>query len=177
MNAAPLAGYTVGVTAARRADELTALLERKGATVVHGPAIRIVPLPDDAELLAATREVVEQPLDIAVATTGIGFRGWVEAAEGWGLAARLLNRLGGAQVMARGPKARGSVRAAGLVEAWSPEGESNAELLDHLIRSGVSGKRIAVQQHGEPLPDFVSALEAAGAEVVPVSVYRWTGPV
>ncbi|GAA0214233.1 uroporphyrinogen-III synthase [Saccharothrix mutabilis subsp. mutabilis] len=177
MNAAPLAGYTVGVTAARRADELTALLERKGATVLHGPAIRIVPLPDDAELLAATREVVERPLDIAVATTGIGFRGWVEAAEGWGLAARLLTRLAGARVMARGPKARGAVRAAGLVEAWSPEGESNAELLDHLIRSGVSGKRIAVQQHGEPLPDFVSALEAAGAEVVPVSVYRWTGPV
>jgi len=51
----PLAGFTVGVTAARRADELGALLERRGATVVHGPAIRIVPLPDDAELRAATR--------------------------------------------------------------------------------------------------------------------------
>ncbi|MER6980154.1 uroporphyrinogen-III synthase, partial [Streptomyces carpinensis] len=31
----PLAGFTVGVTAARRADELGALLERRGATVLH----------------------------------------------------------------------------------------------------------------------------------------------
>ncbi|MEU4446559.1 uroporphyrinogen-III synthase [Actinosynnema sp. NPDC050801] len=176
MTAAPLAGYTVGVTAARRADELSALLERKGAAVLHGPAIRIVPLPDDAELLAATRTVVEQPVDFAVATTGIGFRGWVEAAEGWGLGARLLSRLSGARVLARGPKARGAVRAAGLVEAWSPDGESNAELLDHLLRTGVSGQRIAVQLHGEPLPEFTSTLRAAGAEVVEVPVYRWTGP-
>ncbi|MBP2340971.1 uroporphyrinogen-III synthase [Saccharothrix coeruleofusca] len=172
----PLAGYTVGVTAARRADELSALLERKGATVLHGPAIRIVPLPDDAELLAATRRLVEQPVDVVVATTGIGFRGWVEAAEGWGLGARLLTRLGAARVLARGPKARGAVRAAGLVDAWSPESESNAELLDHLLRSGVAGLRIAVQLHGEPLPDFAAALREAGAEVVEVPVYRWTGP-
>ncbi|WP_447005763.1 uroporphyrinogen-III synthase [Saccharothrix isguenensis] len=176
MTAAPLAGYTVGVTAARRADELSALLERKGATVLQGPAIRIVPLPDDAELLAATRAVVEEPVDVAVATTGIGFRGWVEAAEGWGLGARLLSRLSGAHVLARGPKARGAVRAAGLVDAWSPESESNAELLDYLMRAGVSGKRIAVQLHGEPLPEFTSTLRAAGATVVEVPVYRWTGP-
>ncbi|MFD7652597.1 uroporphyrinogen-III synthase [Actinosynnema sp. NPDC059797] len=176
MNAAPLAGYTIGVTAARRADELGALLERKGATVLHGPAIRIVPLPDDAELLAATRTVVEEPVDVVVATTGIGFRGWFEAAEGWGLAARLLAKLSGAAVLARGPKARGAVRAAGLVEEWSPEGESNAELLDHLLRSGVAGKRIAVQLHGEPLPEFTTTLRDAGAHVISVPVYRWTGP-
>jgi uroporphyrinogen-III synthase len=43
----PLAGFTVGVTAARRAAELTALLERRGAEVMNAPAIRIVPLADD----------------------------------------------------------------------------------------------------------------------------------
>ncbi|MER7187319.1 uroporphyrinogen-III synthase, partial [Streptomyces hyaluromycini] len=31
----PLAGFTVGVTAARRADELGALLQRRGAVVLH----------------------------------------------------------------------------------------------------------------------------------------------
>ena len=80
----PLSGYTVGVTAARRAEEFSALLERRGATVVHAPAIRIVPLVDDTELFAATRAVIADPVDVVVATTGIGFRGWVEAAEGWG---------------------------------------------------------------------------------------------
>src|SRR4029079_12827743 len=35
----PLAGFTIGVTADRRADEQIQLLERKGATVLHGPTI------------------------------------------------------------------------------------------------------------------------------------------
>ncbi|MEV6713320.1 uroporphyrinogen-III synthase [Lentzea sp. NPDC051208] len=172
----PLAGFTIGVTAARRADELIAMLERKGASVLHGPALRIVPLPDDATLHAATLELVSSPVDVVVATTAIGFRGWFEAAEGWGLAARLHRALEGAVVLPRGPKAKGAVRAAGLVEAWSPESESNAELLQYLLRMGVSGKRVAVQLHGEPLPDFVNTLEAAGALVVEIPVYRWEPP-
>lgn len=172
----PLCGYTVGVTAARRADEFGVLLERRGATVVHAPAIRIEPLADDAELLAATRQVVDRPPDIVVATTGIGFRGWVEAAEGWGVGADLLRCLATATILTRGPKARGAVRAAGLVEEFTPESEVSEDLLDHLLDRGVSGSRIAVQLHGEPLTWFLDALRDAGADVVAVPVYRWTEP-
>jgi uroporphyrinogen-III synthase len=49
-------------------------------------------------------------------------------------------------------------------------------VLDHLLEEGVAGRRIAVQLHGEPLPDVVEALEMAGAEVVEVPVYRWVPP-
>ncbi|BCL20805.1 uroporphyrinogen-III synthase [Streptomyces tuirus] len=172
----PLAGFTVGVTAARRADELGALLQRRGAAVLHAPALRIVPLADDSELLAATKEIIEQVPDIVVATTAIGFRGWVEAADGWGLGEELLSRLGGVRIMARGPKVKGAVRAAGLTEEWSPSSESMAEVLDRLLEEGVDGLRIAIQLHGEPLPGFVEALREAGAEVLGVPVYRWMPP-
>jgi uroporphyrinogen-III synthase len=171
-----LAGFTVGVTAARRADELGALLERRGALVLQAPALRILPLPDDAELAAATRSLIETPPDVAVATTGIGFRGWVEAADGWGLGEALLDALRAGTLLCRGPKARGAVRAAGLIDAWSPASESSAEVLDYLLTGGVEGKRIAVQLHGEPLPDMVEALTCAGAEVIEVPVYRWLPP-
>src|SRR5438270_4337531 len=86
----PLAGFTVGITAARRRQEFGAALERRGAKVVYGPAIRIVPLADDTELRDATERCLAAPLDIVVATTGIGFRGWVDAAEAWDLAEQLL---------------------------------------------------------------------------------------
>lgn len=172
----PLAGYTVGVTAARRADELGALLERRGATVIHGPAIRIVPLADDADLSHATRSLLDEPPDVVVATTGIGFRGWVEAAEGWGLGDALRAALSTTTLLTRGPKAKGAVRAAGLVERWAPESESNAEVLEYLLESGVDGQRIAVQLHGEPLREFVDTLRGAGAEVLEIPVYRWTTP-
>ncbi|MEV8071138.1 uroporphyrinogen-III synthase [Streptomyces sp. NPDC085995] len=172
----PLAGFTVGVTAARRADELGALLQRRGASVVHAPALRIVPLADDGELLAATKEIIGRTPDIVVATTAIGFRGWVEAADGWGLGEALLGRLREAELLARGPKVKGAIRAAGLTEEWSPSSESLAEVLDRLLVQGVAGRRVAVQLHGEPLPGFVEALRAGGAEVVPVPVYRWLPP-
>lgn len=172
----PLAGFTVGVTAARRAAELGALLERRGATVVHAPALRIVPVADDGELLAATKELIEDAPDVVVATTAIGFRGWIEAADGWGVGDRLLERLRGAELLARGPKVKGAVRAAGLTEAWSPASESLAEVLDRLLGEGVEGRRIALQLHGEPLPGFIESLRAGGAEVVGVPVYRWMEP-
>ncbi|MFC8294543.1 uroporphyrinogen-III synthase [Streptomyces sp. NPDC057242] len=172
----PLAGFTVGVTAARRADELIALLRRRGAAVVHGPALRIVPLADDTELLAATKDLIGHAPDIVVATTAIGFRGWVEAADGWGCGEELLAVLRDVELLARGPKVKGAVRAAGLTESWSPSSESMAEVLDRLLDEGVAGRRIALQLHGEPLPGFVEALREGGAEVVGVPVYRWLQP-
>jgi uroporphyrinogen-III synthase len=172
----PLAGFTVGVTAARRADELMALLERRGAKCVHAPSIRLVPLADDTELLAATRSCLQTPPDFVVATTGVGFRGWMEASEGWGLADQLREVLGRARLLARGPKALGAMRAFGLREEWSPASESSSEVLEYLLEEGVHGKRVVVQLHGEPLPDVVDALELAGAEVVQVPVYRWVLP-
>ncbi|MFJ6634212.1 uroporphyrinogen-III synthase [Streptomyces sp. NPDC091376] len=173
---APLSGFTVGVTAARRADELGALLRRRGATVLHAPALRIVPLADDGELLAATKELIDHAPDVVVATTAIGFRGWVEAADGWGCGEELLACLRGVELLARGPKVKGAIRAAGLTEEWSPTSESMAEVLDRLLGEGVAGRRVALQLHGEPLPGFVEALRAGGAEVVVVPVYRWMAP-
>ncbi|MER7698383.1 uroporphyrinogen-III synthase [Streptomyces sp. NPDC096095] len=172
----PLAGFTVGVTAARRAEELGALLGRRGAAVLHAPALRIVQLADDSELLAATRELIGRAPDVVVATTAIGFRGWIEAADGWGVGDALLETLGRVELLARGPKVKGAVRAAGLSEAWSPASESMAEVLDRLLAEGVDGRRVALQLHGEPLPGFVESLTAAGADVVVVPVYRWMPP-
>ncbi|MEV6010356.1 uroporphyrinogen-III synthase [Streptomyces sp. NPDC051976] len=172
----PLAGFTVGVTAARRAEELVALLERRGAAVLRAPVLRFVPLPDDAELLATTKQLIDDAPDVVVATTAIGFRGWIEAADGWGIGEALLSRLGEVELLARGPKVRGAVRAAGLREAWSPASESMAEVLERLLDEGVEGRCVAVQLHGEPLPGFNEALREAGARVVAVPVYRWMPP-
>ncbi|MEW1863715.1 uroporphyrinogen-III synthase [Streptomyces sp. NPDC088194] len=172
----PLAGFTVGVTAARRADELATLLERRGAVVLRAPSLRIMPLADDTELLATTKRLLDDAPDVVVATTAIGFRGWLEAADGWGLGEALLRRLAEARVFTRGPKVRGAVRAAGLAEAWSPASESMAEVLEQLLAEGVEGRCVAVQLHGEPTAGFDEALRSAGARVVAVPVYRWMPP-
>src|SRR5690349_17128139 len=99
-----LTGFTVAVTAERRRDEMAALLQRRGARIVTASAINIVPLIDDDALHAATAACIGLAPDLVVATTGFGFRGWLEAAEGWGLGDRLREVLGRARIIARGPK-------------------------------------------------------------------------
>lgn len=174
----PLTGFRVAVTSARRADELSTMLRRRGATVTSAAAIEMVPLPDDDELRQRTQALIDTPPDIVIATTGIGFRGWVAAADGWDVANELLVALSKARVVSRGPKATGALRAAGLPEEWSPDSESSREVVHYLVEGGISGTRIAVQLHGatedwDPFPEFLDELRAAGAEVVPIRVYRW----
>ncbi|MCT9932697.1 uroporphyrinogen-III synthase [Planotetraspora sp. A-T 1434] len=168
-----LAGFTIGVTATRRREEFSALLERRGARVVQAPAIRVVPLAEDTGLLAATRACLEAPVDYVVITTGVGFRGWMAAAEGWGLSTDIAAHFGDSRLLARGPKARGAVRAAGLTDYWTPATESCEEVKQYLLARDLRGLRIAVQLHGEPLTGFVESLRDAGAEVIEAPVYRW----
>lgn len=175
---APLTGFRVAVTSARRADELSALLRRRGATVTSAAAIAMVPLPDDDELRTHTEALIANPPDVVVATTGIGLRGWIAAADGWGLASELTEALSAARIVSRGPKATGALRAAGLPEEWSPDSESSREVVHYLLEGGISGLRIAVQLHGataewDPFPEFLDELRAGGADVVPIRVYRW----
>ena len=170
VRATPLAGCTVGVTAERRREELGTALERRGARVVYGQAISVVPLADDQDLMAATEACLEGRLDVVVGTTGVGFRGWLEAAEGWGHADALLARMAEARVLARGPKVRGAMRNAGITEEWAPPSESSSEVLEYLLAGGVDGLRIALQLHGDPLTDLVQALRDAGAEILTVPV-------
>jgi uroporphyrinogen-III synthase len=173
-----LAGYRVAVTSARRSQELCALLRRYGATVASAAAITMVALPDDDELHCNTEALIASPPDILIATTGIGFRGWIGAAGDWGLVNQLTAALSGARIVARGPKATGALRAAGLREEWSAPSDSSREVLQYLQRSRIAGRRIAVQMHGatedwDPFPEFLDELRSAGADVVPIRAYRW----
>lgn len=180
-NWAPLTGFRVAVTSARRSEELSTLLTRRGATVTSAAAITMVPLPDDDELHDHTEALIATPPDVVIATTAIGFRGWIAAADGWGLAGELITALGNARIVSPGPKATGALRAAGLPEEWSPESESSREVLQYLREGGISGLRIAVQLHGatqewDPFPEFLDELREAGAGVIPIRVYRWHPP-
>ncbi|GAA3904668.1 uroporphyrinogen-III synthase [Microbacterium invictum] len=171
-----LAGCTVLLPVDRRSGELSSALERHGARVIVAPALTIVPHVDDVELIDRTRELLRDPPDVLVATTGVGFRAWVEAADEAGLHARLIEVLSGTQLVARGPKARGAIQQAGLVADWVAESETAAEVRDFLLAEGVAGKHIAVQHHGSGADGLDEAFIAAGARATSLTVYRWGPP-
>lgn len=173
---AALAGCTIVVAADRRAGDLASALERRGALVSRAPALSIVPNADDEELIRRTRELVERPPDIVVVTTGVGLRGWMDAAHEHDLAEELADALRGSQFVARGPKAHGAIQQAGFVADWVAESETAAEVGDYLLSSSLVGKRIAVQHHGAGADGLDQLLAGAGADVVSLTVYRWGPP-
>jgi uroporphyrinogen-III synthase len=176
MISAALAGCSILLPVDRRASELTAALERHGAVVRLAPALTIVPHIDDESLIARSRALIAERPDIVVVTTGVGFRGWIEAVDEAGLVEEFLDALRPAQIVARGPKARGAIQQAGLAADWVAESETAAELQEFLLAEGVTGKRIAVQHHGSGADGLDEAFTAAGADVVSLTVYRWGPP-
>ncbi|HET6153503.1 MAG TPA: uroporphyrinogen-III synthase [Marmoricola sp.] len=171
-----LSGARILVTAQRRADELAAALTRRGAEVVVAPALGVVPRIDEEALLRRTREILAEPVDTLVVTTGIGFRSWVESAGAAGLQDDLVAALAGTRLVARGPKARGALQAVGLTADWVAESETSAELVEFLLAEGVAGERIAIQHHGAGDPQIEAVLRDGGATVLPLEVYRWGPP-
>lgn len=171
-----MAGRTVLITAERRAAELASALERRGASVLHAPALTMIPHADDETLVADTRAIIADRPDVVVVTTGIGFRAWMEAAETHGLADQLRTAITDSRIVARGPKARGAIQAAGLTADWVAESETSAEIMDVLLAEGVRGRRIVVQHHGAGADGLDVAFGDAGAHVRSLVVYRWGPP-
>jgi uroporphyrinogen-III synthase len=173
---AALGGCTIVIAVDRRSSELASALERHGATVRHAPALTIVSHIDDEALIQATRDLIAKPPDIVVATTGVGFRGWMEAADEAGVQGDLHAALTRAQIVARGPKARGAIQQAGLTADWVAESETSEELGEFLLAEGLAGRRIAVQHHGSGADGLDELFAQAGGDVVSLTVYRWGPP-
>jgi uroporphyrinogen-III synthase len=181
MKMGPLAGYTIGVTADRRAEEQAQLLERRGARVIHGPTIRTLPLAEEEALRTATEAVIAEPPDVVVLITGLGTRGWFAAAESLGLGEALHAALLPAFIYARGPKAAGAAITAGLEVAWKAPNALASEIVDRIredrASGAITGRRVVVQLDGSDDRYVLDRLTEAGLDVVPVPIYRWTLPV
>ncbi|WP_385899901.1 uroporphyrinogen-III synthase [Tessaracoccus sp. O5.2] len=173
--ATTLAGCRVVLTAKRRASELASALERRGAEVLRAPILSIVPHADDELLIAQTTALIADPPDAVVATTGVGFRGWMDAADAAGCADELLAMLRRARIIARGPKAQGAVHGAGLTADWVADSETAAEIKELFADEGAAGLHIAVQHHGSGSDGIDELLTGLGARVTSLVVYRW-GP-
>ena len=171
-----LAGTRILVTAQRRAEDLALALGRRGAEVHIAAPLGVESHIDEEALLAHTRDLIEMPVDIVVVTTGIGFRGWLETAEAAGVGEELLKALKQTRLIARGPKGRGALHAAGLMPDWVAESETSAEIADFLCAEGVAGQSIAVQHHGAGDDGLEARLREAGAKTRGLIIYRWGPP-
>ena len=116
--------------------------------MLHAPALRIARNEQDVQLVAETRELIEARPEVVLITTGYGMRRWFEVADAAGLGPELTAVLEQARIFARGPKAVGAVRAAGLVDTRASDQDTTGSLVDAVLAEGLTGRRVAVQLHG-----------------------------
>lgn len=177
-----LNGFTIGVTADRRAEDQLTILRGRGADCIHGPTIRTRPLRSDADIRTVTEDLLVHPPCVVVLNTGIGVRGWLEAADSLLLGEELRDVLSKATLVSRGPKARGAAVTADLEVAWNAPNATLDEVVEYLGTLNLVGQRVVVQLDGSTENNVaggvsaLAAIEAMGAEVVPVAVYRWSLP-
>jgi uroporphyrinogen-III synthase len=176
MSARQLAGFRIGVTADRRADEQIGLLESRGAECLHGPVIKTHPQDSQDAMRAATQSLIDHPPDLIILTTGLGVRSWLEAASSIHLGDELRRMLESVPLYARGPKSTGALVTEGFQVVWTAPNARYDDVIDVLTDRGVDGARIGVQLDGAGATQLCDDIASLGATVIGVPVYRWSLP-
>jgi uroporphyrinogen-III synthase len=171
-------GLRVVAFESRRGGEMAELIRRHGGDPLIAPTMREVVQTDRAALLAYVQALAAGEIDVVILLTGVGVRLLAETvAQEWPRE-RLAAALRRARLVARGPKPVAALRALGVQpDVLVPEPNTWREVLATLDqRLPVAGARVAVQEYGVSNEDLVRGLEARGASVRRVPIYRWELP-
>jgi uroporphyrinogen-III synthase len=181
MPAESFQGLRVLTLESRRARELGSLIVSYGGVPVAAPALREITLESNPDALAFAGALVRDEFDLVVLLTGVGTRALVSVVERRGNRDAFLEALGRTRIAVRGPKPVAALRELEL-KPWLTAPEPNTwhdlvlALDERVGKDGLLDWRVAVQEYGVPNPGLVQALEARGATVTRVPVYRWALP-
>lgn len=179
--AKPMNGLRVVSFESRRVKEMAQLIAAQGGTPVSAPSLREVPREENPAALAFAEELLAGRYHMVIFLTGVGTRYLFEALEKRYPREELLAALRRVAVLARGPKPIAVLREMAVPIAVAvPEPNTWREIVAELdarrAELPLAGRRVAVQEYGAPNPDLVRELEARGAAVTRVPVYRWALP-
>jgi uroporphyrinogen-III synthase len=174
-------GLRVLAFESRRAIELTTLIATFGGQAIAAPALREVPLDSSQPAREFVGSLDRGEFDVVIFLTGVGIRALLEAIEPEYSRERFAASLMRVKTAVRGPKPLAVLRELN-VPAWvtAPEPNTWRELVAAIDarahEQSLAGARIGVQEYGVSNPEFLAALEARGAHVTAVPIYRWELP-
>jgi uroporphyrinogen-III synthase len=175
---ANLQGLKVISFESRRAVEIAELIRRYGGEPFVAPSMREVPIEQNRDALELLPALEAGKFDLLILMTGVGTRTLIQILLTQFSQENIIAALRRVKLVARGPKPVAVLKELGLQPAITvPEPNTWREILSTFDGSiDVRSKRIAVQEYGIPNPELTSALEARGATVSTISIYRWELP-
>jgi uroporphyrinogen-III synthase len=179
--AASFDGRRVLTLESRRSPELALLVMNYGGTPVIAPSLREVPLESNHQALRFADELLRKHFGMVILMTGVGVRLLLKIVEPVCGRDAFIHALAESRIVARGPKPVAALREIG-VAPWATVPSPNtwrevlATLDTRMDDAPLDGVCVAVQEYGLSNPDLAQGLEARGAEVVTVPIYRWDMP-
>jgi uroporphyrinogen-III synthase len=169
------AGLRVLSLESRRAKEMEALILRHQGLPFVAPSVMEIPMADNSHVFAWAERLFAGEFDMAVFMTGAGLMYLKEALLTRHPVERLSAALNELTVVCRGPKPAVLLHELGVkARIQIPEPNTWREIVP--ILAGRSERRITIQEYGRPNLEFVAALQAMGAQVDSVAIYRWDFP-
>lgn len=158
---------------------MQALIERNQGlpTLVH--SMDEIPLENNEQVKSFCEKLFRNEIDVMVFLTGVGATALLEAVELYFPREQFLEALRNIIVTVRGPKPTVVLRNWEVpIHYTAPEPNTWHELISVWSdeKFSVTGKHIAVQEYGKPVQEFYDELRKRGAQVLPITVYRWALP-
>ncbi|HEX4142845.1 MAG TPA: uroporphyrinogen decarboxylase [Pirellulales bacterium] len=177
-NARGFAGLHVSAFESRRAPEMARLIERAGGVAHVSPSMREVPIAENRAAIDFANRVVTGQIDIVIFMTGVGVRHLIAEVERYVDRPRFLAALSDVTTIARGPKPVAVLKEFGLEPTVRvPEPNTWREVLATIdLCVPVAQQNVGLLEYGRPNASLVAGLEARGARVEAVRVYRWDLP-
>ena len=170
-------GKRIAVLEARMGQQMADLVTQRGGIPFHAPALAEVPDLDARAIASLISSLEQKPASLAIFQTGAGTRALFNATDGLGATDRFLALLDKSMVVVRGPKPTGALRARKVrIDRSAADPFTTKEVLATIGDAPLQGARVIVQRYGAANTELDRALEARGAEVVEIPVYRWSLP-
>ncbi len=162
----------------RRAADMQRLIEKMGGQAFVSPSMREVPIEENREVIDFANRLITGQIDIIIFMTGVGVRHLMAEIERHVDRERFLAAVSDIISIVRGPKPVAVLREFGLAPTVCvPEPNTWREVLSTIdAHVPVAQQTIGLQEYGQPNTSLVAGLEARGARVERVTVYKWDLP-
>ena len=171
-------GLRVSAFESRRASEMQRMIEKFDGVASVSPSMRELPLEQNTLAVDFANRCMTGQVEMVIVMTGVGFNHLLAAVEKSVPMERFLNSLRDIVTVARGPKPVAAMKEVDVPPTHRvPAPNTWREVLGTIDGLGsIATQRIVLQEYGAPNPSLVAGLEARGAEVSTLKVYKWGLP-